>query len=259
MNRFKHLIIPLMVFVSLITGAFTSDGVWLEIKNQSFNVKLNNFGNVRFTTEQNKSIKKFRFCIKDSKGNEDYILQLKSTDMDDKVIDIISVDAISFKDINNDKLKDILVIVSYNAPQSDPDVDPSMQKGIVYTATTRGFIQDKDLNKYIGDGGSVLEVKDVKEYVVRYENMMKFAGKITSAQAEKIVEKWEKDTKGVRCKASSEGYNFTVVNSTLYYFCYAEGHSKARGVFDSVYVNSKTGNIYIDDTSTGKWALKQVN
>lgn len=122
-------------------------------KSQSFMVDLNSWGNVKFVSGKLTGGNHIPvvFYLTNKSGEILY-------DFDAALPYSVDVKAVSFTDVNNDKLKDVIIIVAGN--------DSSAQVATVYLQKTDGsFSNDPKLDKEIADSGNNKDVKSIKNYL----------------------------------------------------------------------------------------------
>ncbi len=109
------------------------------IQDQSFNVELNNWGNVRFISYEPDNSINFEdvsfYLMKDNKlvYSFPYFCENNSTENYVGLFD--SVSAVEFCDVNNDYIKDVIVIINY--------VTGAGPQGMVPRPRARIFLADK--------------------------------------------------------------------------------------------------------------------
>lgn len=123
------------------------------IKDQSFMVNLNSWGNVRFVSGKLTAGNHIPvvFYLTDKEGDILF-------NFDSSLPYNVDVKAVSFADLNKDGLKDIIIIVDSN--------DGVAPVATVYLQKTDGlFTNDPNLDKKINNSGNNKSVKDVKDYL----------------------------------------------------------------------------------------------
>ena len=129
------------------------------IKDQSFTVDLNSWGNVRFVTG------------KAMGGNDKHPTDFYLTDEDENIfydfdfgIYNIDVNAVSFQDVNKDGLKDIIIIIgeSYVVPYGS---GKPLGAEVFYQKTDGSFDSEGKLNKELDDSGNYKDIKTVTDYL----------------------------------------------------------------------------------------------
>lgn len=128
-----------------------------SIKDQSFMVNLNSWGNVKFVsgklTGGNHIPTVFYLTNKDGDILYDFI-------SDEDLPYSVDVKAVSFKDVNKDGLKDIIVIAVDNYNNSGACI------ANVYFQKSDGFFtNDLKLNEEINNSGKNKDIKTVTEYL----------------------------------------------------------------------------------------------
>ncbi len=124
------------------------------MEDQSFIVELNSWGEVKFVTGKYNSpdYVPVGFFITDKDG--DILYQL-----DSPITNNVDVKAVSFKDVNQDGLKDIIVITS--------DVDNSGDAATIFLQEYDGaFSNDPELDRDINTSGNNKDVKSVTDYLI---------------------------------------------------------------------------------------------
>lgn len=125
------------------------------LKNQSFMVNLNSWGNVRFVSGKLTAGNHIPvvFYLTDTQGNILF-------DFNPSLPYNADVNAVSFVDLNKDRLKDIIIIVDYNG------VNGVSQLATVYFQKIDGsFINYPNIDEKINNSGNNKSVKDVKNYL----------------------------------------------------------------------------------------------
>lgn len=137
-----------------------------EITDQSFNVDLKSWGKVHFV-----SAKRINgdghidllLTLKDSEGNDLYTFPKP------KLVeswDFYSVKAVSFKDLNQDRKKDIIVLADYITGRgSDGSVPFTVPT--IYIQKDKEFLSDLDLDNSLFSSGKVTTVNDVVTYFTK--------------------------------------------------------------------------------------------
>ena len=123
------------------------------IESQSFMVDLNSWGNVRFVSVVNESPnhQPTLFYLTDEDGNFLY-------DFNADIPYLVDVEAVSFVDVNDDELIDVIILVK---PQ-----DESGLTAAFFKQTTDGaFFQDHDLNSALNTGDNNKDIKTIVEYL----------------------------------------------------------------------------------------------
>lgn len=86
------------------------EGGWTDVAGQCFDINLNSYGNVKFISEENMGIG-YHFYLEDYKGNILYRFPIyDSVPLNSVGFLFGQLDAISFADINNDTLKDVVIL-----------------------------------------------------------------------------------------------------------------------------------------------------
>jgi hypothetical protein len=126
------------------------------IENQTFTVNLNSWGNVKFVSGKLTSGSHIPlvFYLTDEDGNILYTFDVNLPYS-------IDIEAVSFKDLNKDGLKDIIIIAS-----DTYDGAPKTEIATVYFQNADGsFKNDSNLDKEINSSGNNKTVTDVTNYV----------------------------------------------------------------------------------------------
>lgn len=124
------------------------------MEDQSFMVELNSWGNVKFVTGKYNSpdYVPVGFYLTDKDG--DILYQF-----DSPITNYVDVNAISFKDVNQDGLKDIIAITS--------DDDNSKEAATVFLQESNSsFGNDPELDRDINASGNNKNVKSVTDYLI---------------------------------------------------------------------------------------------
>ncbi len=130
------------------------------IKDQSFMVNLNSWGNVRFVSEKLTAGHHIPtvFYLTDKEGNILF-------DFDSNLPYNVDVKAVSFVYLSKNGLKDIIIIASYNG------VNGASELATVYLQKANGyFTNDPKLDQKINNSGNNKSVKDVKNYLSQNPN-----------------------------------------------------------------------------------------
>lgn len=122
-------------------------------KSQSFMVNLDSWGNVKFVSGKLTGGNHIPVVFYLTNKNGDILY-----DFDAALPYSVDVKAVSFTDVNNDKLKDVIIIVAGS--------DNSAQVATVYLQKTDGsFTNDPKLDKEIANSGNNKDVKSIKNYL----------------------------------------------------------------------------------------------
>lgn len=134
------------------------NGGWNDISNQCFDVNLNKYGKVKFITETNFNTGLFNFYLEDGKGNIAYKFPVDyRNDIGPNSL-IEGVSAISVRDVNNDGLKDVIVL--FNGTDSNKNVPISIC--IIFSQKNNGvFIYNKSLSEKVNKSGNNKDIKSV--------------------------------------------------------------------------------------------------
>lgn len=137
----------------------TSDSIIGDaLKDQSFHVNFESLGDSEFITtiEKKNGNDQPHFYIK----NENSMSELKYELEWSPILDSIS--AVSFRDVNGDNRKDIIVIVNFMTGAGQMGAIPFSQI-LIFKQTESGFLQDKTIEKKAMDGVPyrILSVQDV--------------------------------------------------------------------------------------------------
>lgn len=122
-------------------------------ENQSFLVNLNLWGDVKFVSGKftGANYVSVGFYLTDKEGDILY-------DFDPTITSNVDVKAVSFKNVNNDELKDIIIIISGS--------DNSIQMATIYLQKPDGsFSNDPKLDQEINDSGHNKDIKSVTDYL----------------------------------------------------------------------------------------------
>lgn len=138
------------------------NGGWNDISNQCFDVNLNKYGKVKFITETNFNTGLYNFYLEDSKGNIAYKFPVDyRNDIGPNSL-IEGVSAISVRDVNNDGLKDVIVL--FNGTDSNKNVPISIC--IIFSQKNNGvFIYNKNLSEKVNKSGNNKDIKSVLNFL----------------------------------------------------------------------------------------------
>lgn len=141
------------------------DGGLQVIENQCFPISLNSYGRVRFISGSKREdcTTIVNFYLLDDENNVLY--KLPSFYGNEKGM-FNNILAVSFKDVNNDGLKDIIIIADYktNAAASSPICS-------IYFGKGREFINDKSLDSKINSSSNNKDISSALKYA--RENLKK--------------------------------------------------------------------------------------
>ncbi len=165
-----------------------------QIKEQSFDIALDSWGDVTFASfmpEENKN-KDGDVQFKLLNGNEEiYHFPGITEDNCRDGQSFEKVEAIAFKDYNKDGKKDIIIINEY-APQSGPNAEDSYKEVRVYTQKEEGkeFIADnclmEYLNKYFYNDTIDSVMKGITEYQQEMEKEADYYGDYLITECEGV-------------------------------------------------------------------------
>ncbi len=133
------------------------------IEDQSFSTELENWGKVRFITGVTliNKLPKLSFYLLDSKDNVLY----RFPEFYGNMWILYEVKAVSFKDVNQDDMKDIIVIADYVLGHGDKAAVPFPVSGI-YFQKDKDFVSVPELDKEINE----------KKQNVNIDMILKYAG-----------------------------------------------------------------------------------
>lgn len=128
---------------SITDSSATALNISLEekriIQDQSFNVELNNWGNVRFISYEPDNSIHFEdvsfYLMKDDKVIYSFPYYCENNSTENYVGLFDSVSAVEFCDVNNDNIKDVIVIINY--------VTGAGPQGMAPRPRVRIFLADK--------------------------------------------------------------------------------------------------------------------
>lgn len=130
------------------------------IEDQSFMVDLNSWGMVRFVSGKFSSddYVPIGFYLTDEDG--DVLYNFNPT-----ITYKVDIKAVSFKDVNKDELKDIIIIAS--------NIENSDYVATIYLQETEGtFRNDANLDQEINDSGSNKDIKAVTNYLSQNQTLV---------------------------------------------------------------------------------------
>jgi outer membrane murein-binding lipoprotein Lpp len=139
------------------------------IPDQSFDVELNDWGDVKFISYSHKAGADFEdvsFCLmKDNKViySFPYYGENNKTDTYAGLFD--SVESVGFRDVNNDNLKDIIVIINYITGAGPQGMVPR-PRARIFLADKKEFLLAKDLIEDI--------TEDIDEKDITIDNICKY-------------------------------------------------------------------------------------
>ncbi|WP_268625042.1 hypothetical protein [Paenibacillus alvei] len=137
-------------------------------KSQSFNTRLNGWGEVKFvsaTRETNGSRKASFFLV----DNEDNILYTFPEFSGNNNGALEAVKAISFKDVNHDGYTDIVIIGEYFTEGDPKEGVPIPKAGIYFQEKSKTFTVLPELDQTLNDNGHNRTIKDVIQYVSKQQ------------------------------------------------------------------------------------------
>lgn len=127
-----------------------------SFKDQSFTVDLNSWGNVRFVSGKIKGVKRIVTVLYLTNKDGDILYDFGSPFPYD-----VDVKAVSFKDVNKDGLKDVIVLLS-----DGYDSSSEIQLARVFLQKADGlFMIDDELNQELNDSGNIKNIKTVADYL----------------------------------------------------------------------------------------------
>ncbi|MDW2796050.1 hypothetical protein RZO55_00425 [Clostridium boliviensis] len=139
------------------------------IQDQSFQVELNDWGDVRFVSYGPGAGSDFEdvsfYLTKDNKVvfSFPYYGENNKTDQYAGLFD--SVESVAFRDVNGDKLKDVIVIINYISG-AGPQGMEARPKARIFQADKKDFILAKDLTDDVNDH---IEEKDMSiDHIYEY-------------------------------------------------------------------------------------------
>ena len=129
---------------------------FIPIKNQSFMVNLNSWGNVKFVSGKIKGERYTTVYYYLTDVNSNIVYNFHSNNVTN-----VDVSAVSFKDVNKDSLKDIIIIVKYfhNPGYGNHFVNVFFQK------PNGSFSDNSELDQEINDSGNNKDIKTVTDYL----------------------------------------------------------------------------------------------
>ncbi|KJD47555.1 hypothetical protein [Paenibacillus terrae] len=136
-------------------------------ESQSFQTTLEGFGKVRFVSTYGypEGLRKFFFFLLDEQGHIIYPFP-EFYGNHEWVARYGGVEAVAFKDVNKDGLKDVIIISSVdNGIHGSGRVDPFPIAGIYFQKKNKTFTTLPALDQAINDQGHNQTIKDVIQYV----------------------------------------------------------------------------------------------
>lgn len=144
-------------------------GGWSDVQGQCFDVKLNSFGKVKFISEYN-PYADYHFYLADTQGNIVY----KLPDSNPSGVntydpnapgaasgDIFDLSSISFHDINNDGLSDVIILLICKNPSSN---STKSKCNVYIQKNNKTFIIDDNLNSKLSKQ-NFTDMKSVLDYI----------------------------------------------------------------------------------------------
>lgn len=133
------------------------------IENQPFDVDLKNYPNCRFisTTVEVNGLFKVVFYLIDRNDN---IIYRFPEFYGNSFGNIYSIKAVSFVDINNDNLRDIIIISEYMTGVGEQGAIPRPIANI-YIQQDKYFITDLELNKKINTQNNNTTIENIIKYI----------------------------------------------------------------------------------------------
>lgn len=124
-----------------------------SIESQSFMVNLNSWGNVKFVSGKLTAGKHVPLVFYLTNKDGDILYNFNAT-----LPYNVDVKAVSFQDVNKDKLKDVIIIAAGK--------DSSVQVAAVYLQKSDGsFVDETKLDSEINDSGNNKDIKTVVNYL----------------------------------------------------------------------------------------------
>ncbi len=159
--------------VSSETGGSSGLNISLDenriIQDQSFQAELNDWGDVRFVSYGPGAGSDFEdvsfYLIKDNKVvySFPYYGENNKTDQYAGLFD--SVESVAFRDVNGDKLMDVIVIINYITGAGPQGMEPR-PKARIFMADKKDFILAKDMTDDVNDQ---IEEKDMSmDHIYEY-------------------------------------------------------------------------------------------
>lgn len=131
------------------------------IKDQSFKVKLNDWGSVRFISYGPKAGADFEdvsfYLMKGNKVKYSFPYYCKNNRTDNYAGLFDSVASVGFRDVNNDNLKDVIIIINYITGAGPQGMVPR-PRARIFLADKKEFHLAKDLIDEVNDN---IEEKDM--------------------------------------------------------------------------------------------------
>jgi len=125
-------------------------------EDQSFDVKLDNFGDVRFVSGLDEYNELWLYLLNSNKEII-YVFPYFYTNV---LSDLQEVNAVSFKDVNKDGLKDITIIAHYLSANGD-----ELTMANVYFQKDKGFINSNELDEKINETNNNNSINEIAKYV----------------------------------------------------------------------------------------------
>ncbi|MGP0576491.1 DUF4163 domain-containing protein [Paenibacillus peoriae] len=148
------------------SGKLDTDQYEIE-ESQSFQTTLEGFGKVRFVSTYGypEGLRKFFFFLLDDQGHILYSFPYFYGNRE-WVARYGGVEAVAFKDVNKDGLKDVIVIANVdNGIHGSGRVDEFSMGGIYFQKKNKTFTTIPTLDEALNDQGHNQTVKDVIQYV----------------------------------------------------------------------------------------------
>lgn len=147
------------------------NGGWSDVQGQCFDVNLNSHGKLKFISEFNPYVD-YHFYLADAQGNIEYKFP-DSNPSGGNTYDanapgaasgeVFNLSAISFQDINNDRLKDVVIL--FNSKDSNTNITKS--KCQVYIQKSNGtFVIDNNLDNRLNQQ-NFKDMKSILNYIKR--------------------------------------------------------------------------------------------
>ncbi len=152
---------------SVVNGGKLDTNQYEIEESQSFQTTFEGFGKVEFvsTYGYTEGFRKYFFFLLDNKGHIVYPFP-EFYGNHGWVAFYGGVEAVAFKDANNDGLKDVIIITSVDNGIGGPDrIEPFPMAGIYFQRKNKSFTTLPALDQAINDKGHNQTIKDVIQYV----------------------------------------------------------------------------------------------
>lgn len=162
--------------------------------NQSFEIELEKWGKVKFVTATlpDNPSPKLVFFLADDKGT---ILYSFSDFVDNLGWLFSEVQAVSFRDVNNDSLKDIIVIADYITGVGETGAIP-FHHSKIYLQKEKEFVCVPELDEKINEGQQNESINTLMNFVAGKLEGYEFVKKTVSFSTFDIDKKYFNDAKG---------------------------------------------------------------